>query len=171
VVLRFRSHVGSAQLDAGDLNAAVDSLQRSVDGLRRISAPYGWEHRVGKLAIARAWRGDAADILPLAREAFDFLRSSGRSFTPVMAAAMQYAHRGDLKRAVLLAGHAGIVLDRDSSPCRVDREMLQWLRKRATAVHPESTVAEWWHAGECMTDAQVIGFAFEGASPPEVAPT
>ena len=87
-------NLGSAQLDAGDLDAAIESLHKSVDGLRRINAPYGLEFRLGTLAVALAWRGDDVDILPLAREAFDHHRLLGVTFAPLMAAALQHARRG-----------------------------------------------------------------------------
>ena len=94
------------ELDAGDLDAAIESLRRSVDGLRRINAPYGLEFRLSTLAVALAWRGDDVDILPLAREAFDHHRLLGVTFAPLMAAALQHARRDDARRAVLLAGYA-----------------------------------------------------------------
>jgi hypothetical protein len=97
-------NVGSAQLDAGDVEAAVASLQQSVDGLRRIGAPFGRESRLGSLAVAYALRGDDAEVLPCAREAFFQLRTSGTTFGPLIAAALHHARHGDPRRAVLLAG-------------------------------------------------------------------
>ena len=51
-------NVGSAQLQAGDVDAAIESLRKAVDGLRRINAPYGQEFRLSyAVAGARfAWR-------------------------------------------------------------------------------------------------------------------
>jgi hypothetical protein len=63
----------SAQLETGEVDAAIESLRKAVDGLRRINAPYGQDFNLCRLAIALAWRGDDIDILPLAREAFDLL--------------------------------------------------------------------------------------------------
>ena len=55
------------RLEAGDIDSAIDSLRRSVEGLRRMNAPYGQEHRLGWLAIALALRGADDDILPSRR--------------------------------------------------------------------------------------------------------
>jgi hypothetical protein len=60
-------NVGCAQLDAGDVDAAIESLRRSVDGLRSIHASFGLEFRLGTLAVALAWRRDDLDILARAR--------------------------------------------------------------------------------------------------------
>ena len=42
-------NLGHAQLEAGDVDAAIESLRKAVDGLRRINAPYGREHRLSTL--------------------------------------------------------------------------------------------------------------------------
>jgi tetratricopeptide (TPR) repeat protein len=143
-------NVGSAQLDAGDLDAAIESLRKSVDGLRRINAPYGLEFRLSTLAVALAWRGDDVDILPPAREAFDHHRLLGVTFAPLMAAALQHARRDDARRAVLLAGYARSKLPLREPPSLIALPMQQRVRDLAAAKHPAAAVETWLRAGECV---------------------
>ena len=109
-------NLGCAQLDAGELDAAIESLRRSVDGLRSIHAPYGLEFRLGTLAVALAWRGDDVDILPLAREAFDDLRVARCDVRPTdrgrpaalptrRSAARRPAHRVRVQQAAAAEAH------------------------------------------------------------------
>jgi Tetratricopeptide repeat len=64
-------NVGSAQLAAGDLDAAIESLRKSVDGLRRIDAPWGVEFRLSR------WRS----LWPGAVMTSTFFRSRARRST------------------------------------------------------------------------------------------
>ncbi len=155
--------MGCAQLDAGDVDAAIESLRRSVDGLRSLRGSFGLELRVGWLAVALAWRGDELDTLPLAREAFDFLRALGLTFTPLMAAALQHVRRGDLQRAVLLTGYAYSRLPQEKVTRPTTLPMRQRVRERATAKHPAATVETWLRAGERLTQQQAATIAFEEA--------
>ncbi len=157
-------NVGSAQLEAGDLDVAIESLRNSVDGLRRVKSPYGQEMRLSKLALALALRGDDVDIIALAREAFDRLRSLGTTFSPLMAAALHHARNDDLRRGVVLAGYAGGALaQRNNHPCSIDLLLQQRVRDRAAARYPEATIESWLHAGERLTEAQAAGIAFDDA--------
>jgi len=155
-------NVGSAQLNAGELNAAIESLYKSVDGLRRINAPYGVEFRLSTLAVALAWRGDDVDVLPLAREAFDHHRLLGLTFTPLMAAALQHARRGDAQRAVLLAGYAYTKLPLREPPSLIALPMRQ---RVLDCARKESTpaVESWLRTGERVTEEQAAAIAFDDA--------
>jgi predicted ATPase len=155
-------NIGLAQLNAGDVDAAIESLRRSVDGLRSADAPFGLEYHLGTLAVALAWRGDDLEILPLAREAFDFLRLTGVTFSPLMAAALQHARRGDSHRAALLTGYAYSRYPRE--PTRsIALPMDQRVRDFAAAEHPVATIAAWLRAGEQMTEGQAAAIAFDAA--------
>ncbi len=156
-------NVGSAQLDAGDVDAAVESLRKSVDGLRRINAPYGVEFRLSALAVALAWRGDNVDILPLAREAFDHHRLLGVTFGPLMAAALQHAAHNDARRAVLLAGYACCKLPLHEPPSLIALPVQQRVRDCAAAKYPAAAIEAWLRAGECLTEEQAAAIAFDGA--------
>jgi hypothetical protein len=156
-------NIGWAHLVADDLDAAIESLRNSIDNLRRIRAPYGLELRLGELAIALAWRGDDVDILPLAREAFDFLRVEGVTFGPLMAAALQHGRRGDSKRAVLLTGYAYFRLTRETPTRSIPLPMQQRVWDRATANHSTATVETWLHDGERLTEEQAAAIAFDEA--------
>jgi predicted ATPase/DNA-binding winged helix-turn-helix (wHTH) protein len=156
-------NVGWAQLAAGELDAAIESLRNSVDGLRRMRAPYALEFHLGALAIALAWRGDDLDILPLAREAFDFLRVQGVTFAPVMAAALQHARCGDSKRAVLLTGYAYYRLPRETPTRSIPLPMQQRVRDRVPAEHSAATVETWLREGEGLTEEQAAAIAFDDA--------
>jgi tetratricopeptide (TPR) repeat protein len=156
-------NVGSAQLDAGDLDGAIESLRKSVEGLRRINAPYGLELRLSTLAVALAWRGDDVDILPLAREAFDHHRLLGVTYAPLMAAALQHARRDDARRAVMLVGYACGKLPLREPPSLIALPMQQRVRDLAAAKHSAVAVDTWLRAGEYLTEEQAADIAFDGA--------
>jgi predicted ATPase/DNA-binding winged helix-turn-helix (wHTH) protein len=156
-------NVGSAQLDAGDLDGAIESLRKSVEGLRRINAPYGLEFRLSTLAVALAWRGDDVDILPLAREAFDHHRLLGVTYGPLMAAALQHARRDDARRAVMLVGYTGGKLPLREPPSLIALPMQQRVRDLAAAEHPAAAIDTWLRAGECLTEEQAAAIAFDNA--------
>jgi len=157
-------NLGTAQLDAGDVDAAIESLRQSVDGLRRINAPYGQEMYVSKLALALALRGDDLDVISLVRGVFDHLRSLGVTHTSVMAAALQHARRNSLHRAALLAGFARSSQVRKKEPvCLVDNRILQHVQGRAAAEYPAETVESWVLAGGDLSEAQAAAIAFDGA--------
>jgi predicted ATPase len=156
-------NVGWAELAAGELDAAIESLRYSVDGLRRMRAPYGLEFHLGALAIALAWRGDDLDILPLAREAFDYLRVQGVTFIPLMAAALQHARRGNSKRAVLLTGYAYFRRPRETPTRSIPLPMQQRVCDKAKAEHPAATVETWLRDGESLTEEQAAAIAFDDA--------
>ena len=156
-------NVGSAQLDAGALDSAIESLRKSVDGLRRINAPYGVEFRLGTLAVALAWRGDDVDILPLAREAFDHHRLLGVTFAPLMAAALQHARRDNARRAVLLAGYACSKPSLHEPPSPIALPTRQRVCDHAAAQHPAAVVEAWLRAGESLTEEQAAAIAFDDA--------
>jgi predicted ATPase/DNA-binding winged helix-turn-helix (wHTH) protein len=157
-------NVGCAQLDAGDVDAAVESLRKSVDGLRGLSGSL-LELRVGWLALALAWRGDDLDVLALAREAFDFLHQFGLAFTPLMAAALQHLRHGDSRRAVVLSGYAYSRLPQEkvTQPILLHAKMQQRVRKRAVAEHPATTVEQWLRDGERLTAEEAAAIAFDNA--------
>lgn len=155
--------LGCAQLDAGDLDASVDSLRRSVEGLRRINAPYGLDFRLSVLAVALAWRGDDLDIRPIARESFDNLRLLGVTSAPLIAAALQHARRGDQRRAVLVTGYATAELPRQKHTRLIALPLLQRVLDCAAADHSSATVEAWLSAGECLTEEQAAAIAFDGA--------
>ena len=136
---------------------------KSVDGLRRINAPYGLEFRLSTLAVALAWRGDDVDILPLAREAFDHHRLLGVTFAPLMAAALQHVRRDNSQRAVLLAGYACSKLPLREPPSLIALPMQQRVRERAAAEHSAAAVETWLRAGECLTEEQAAAIAFDEA--------
>ena len=156
-------NVGMAQLAAGDVDAAIDSVRKSIDGLRGINAPYGLESRLGTLAVALAWRGDDIDILPLAREAFDHHRLLGVTVAPLMAAALQHARLDDARRAVVLTGYASSKLPLREPPSLIALPMQQRVRDRAAALFPAATVEAWLRAGERLTETQAAAIAFHGA--------
>ena len=156
-------NVGIAQLNAGDLDMAIESLSKSVDGLRKISAPYGVEFRLSTLAVALAWRRDDVDILPLAREAFDHHRLLGLTFAPLMAAALQHARRDNVRRAVLLAGYAYSKLPLHEPASLIALPMQQWVLDRARAEHPAAAIEGWLCSGERLTEEQAASIAFDDA--------
>ena len=158
-------NVGSAQLQASEIDAAIESLRTAVDGLRRIKAPYGLDFRLAMLSIALALRGDAVDVLALAREAFDQLRGLGATSGPVLAAALHHARRDDLRRAVLLAGYALSAPKTNPAPACLQLllHVQQQVCGRALVVQSAATVESWSQAGEQLIEAQAAAIAFDDA--------
>jgi hypothetical protein len=145
------------------LDAAVESLLKSVDGLRAINAPYGLDFRLNTLVAALAWRGDGFDIVPLAREAFDHHRPLGATATPLLAVALQHARRHNAERAVMLAGYARSKLPYPESPTSIALSLQQCVCDLAVAKHPAATIDVWLRAGECLTEEQAASIAFDDA--------
>jgi len=157
-------NVGSAQLEAGDVDAAIDSLRMSVEGLRRLKSPYGREFRLGMLTLALALRGDDVDTLALAREAYEQLRTLDATSSVLLSAALHHARCGDLPRAVALAGYANSALERrKSQPCAVDRQLQQRVHACAAERHPEATIESWQQAGAGLQEEQAAAIAFSNA--------
>jgi hypothetical protein len=159
-------NVGAAELEAGNVDAAIERVQQSVDGLRQMNAPFGLELRLSTLAVALAWRGDDVDVIPLAREAFDHQRLLGTTFGPLMAAALQHARRGDAQRATLVAGYAASKLPLREPPALVALPMQQRVRDLALAQHPDAAVEAWLLAGNGLSEEQAAAIAFDGAPCP-----
>jgi predicted ATPase len=159
-------NVGSAQLQAGEIDGAIESLRTAVDGLRKRNAPYGLDFRLSMLSIALALRGDSVGVIALAREAFDQLRGLGATSGPVLAAALDHARRDDLQRALLLAGYARGALKTNPAPAclqlllRVRQQVLD----RALRFQSAATIENWQRTGEQLTQAQAAAIAFDDAS-------
>ncbi len=82
-----------------------------------------------------------------------------------MAAALQHAHRGDMRRAVLLAGHANVALKgRRTVICPADLQLQHRVRDLAVAASDVKTVEGWFASGEQLTEAQAAAIAFDRAS-------
>lgn len=153
-------------LDIGEIDEAIDALNRAIAGLRRIRAPYGLGKARALLAIARAVRGDEDAGLAGAREAYEMLLPDGASSLdkPLMAAAMFHARQGDLERAAVIAGCATGPNVRGSLRCcpideRLQREVDALVQAGADAARHEG----WQRAGVAMTPAQIAPIAFDGA--------
>ena len=157
-------NIGSAQLAAGDVDAAIESLRESVAGLRSIVPTYGLEVHLGTLAVAVAWRGEDFDVLSLAREAFEHHRLLGTTFAPLMAAALQHARNGNARRAVLLGSYADAGLRPRKPPALVAIPMLQRVRDCATALHSPALVETWVRQGARLTEDQAAAIAFDDNS-------
>jgi len=151
-------NVGSAQLQANELDAAIDSLSTAVDGLRRLNAPYGLDFRVSMLSIALALRGDTSDVLALAREAFEQLRALGATSGPLLAAALHHARHGDLQRAVMLAGYALGAPKRNPAPTCLQLllRVQQRVRDRALTEHSGAVVKQWSWDGSTNLQWQLV---------------
>ena len=58
-------NLSSVSLDMGEIDDAIEALNRATAGLRRIRAPYGLGAARAFMAIARAVRGDDASASPV----------------------------------------------------------------------------------------------------------
>jgi ATP/maltotriose-dependent transcriptional regulator MalT len=153
-------------LDTGEVDAAIDALQRVLDGLQRLRAPYNRASPRALYAVALALRGDDVDVLSLAREAFDQLGPIiGHSpFEPLMAAALHHARRGEAQRGALIGGYAWHVLSKETSTVLLmDVRMRDQLIDLAKSAGAGASVDDWLKAGERLSQAQVAALAFEGA--------
>jgi predicted ATPase/DNA-binding winged helix-turn-helix (wHTH) protein len=160
------SNVSMVLLDTGEVDAAIDILQRVLDGLQRLKAPYGRAMPRALHAVALALRGDDVDVLSLAREAFDYFSPMGGAapYKPLMAAALHHARRGEAQRGALIGGYAWHVMSKEtSSACLIDVRMSDQLIEFAKSAGAGASVDDWLKAGERLSQAQVAALAFEGA--------
>jgi predicted ATPase/DNA-binding winged helix-turn-helix (wHTH) protein len=158
-------NLSNVLLDTGDLDAAIDALQRVLDGLQRLRAPYGRAMPRALRAMALALRGDDVDVLSLAREGFDYLGPSGGAapYKPLMAAALHHARCGEAQRGALIGGYAWHVLSKEtSSPFLIDVRVRDQLIDLAKSAGAGASVDDWLKAGERLSQAQVAALAFEG---------
>lgn len=120
------ANVGSSQLQAGDVDTAIDSLRQAVEGLRRVNAPYGTAYHVGMLALALALRGDDDDVPRLASEAFEELRSFASTSCAFLAAALYHANRDDVHRAIVIGSYTlSGPARRNAEPLRLHAQLHQ----------------------------------------------
>ncbi len=160
------TNLSGVLLDMGEVDAAIDAVQRVLDGLQRLRAPYGRAMPRAMYAVALALRGDDVDVLSLAREAFDHLGPMGGDapYKPLMAAALHHARRGEAQRGALIGGYAWHVLSKETSnACLIDVRMRDQLIDLAKSAGAGASVDDWLKAGERLSQAQVAALAFEGA--------
>jgi predicted ATPase/DNA-binding winged helix-turn-helix (wHTH) protein len=153
-------------LDVGDVDAAIETLERAMAGLRRIRAPYGLGAARSLMTLARALRGDDQDGLVSAREAYQAMLTNGPSSCdkPLMAAAMYHARRGDLQRAALIAGCVdGPNVRGKKQVCPMDERLDAEVSVLMTAGMSEHERVSCRVVGLSLTLAQVAPIAFEGA--------
>lgn len=157
------SNVALGLLDDGKVDEAVDILNRCIAGMQRIQAPYGIANTRSLLAVALAVRGDTADVLALASDAFHHLSMVGASAfsRPLLAAALYHARRGDLRRASLVAGVALDALQKDTGHlCPIETRMKDQLLELAASAGIAERVLVWLRAGASLTPTQASGIAF-----------
>jgi tetratricopeptide (TPR) repeat protein len=158
------SNLGMVALDAGDIDEAVVTLRRAVNGLRRVKAQFNLAGATSLYAVALAVQGDHPDVLPLARQGYDHASQIGggaHAFKPLMAVALHHARQGDGHRATLIAGYCWAALTKAMSTyCAADVQM----KERLVALGRERgwTVDDWMADGARLTQAQAAELAFEG---------
>lgn len=156
------ANLGMVSLDIGDIDAAVVTLRRAVDGLRRQNARFNLAGTTTLYSVALAVQGDHADVLPLARQGYDHASQMGgghHAFKPLMAAALHHARQGDGHRATLIAGHCWATLTKAASTyCVVDVQM----KEKLVAMGRERgwTIDDWMADGARLTQAQAAELAF-----------
>jgi predicted ATPase/DNA-binding winged helix-turn-helix (wHTH) protein len=160
-------NLAMVSLDIGEIEAAIQTLERVIAGLQRIRAPYGVGAARSLMTLARAIRGDDEDGLVSAREAYQAMLNNGPAMCdkPLMAAAMFHARRGEFKRAALIAGCVeGPNVRGSKQTCPMDDRLDDDVRALVTAGMPEREPESCWRLGTSLTLAQVASIAFEGAS-------
>jgi hypothetical protein len=159
-------NLAMVSLDQGEVDAAIDVLERAIAGLQRIRAPYGVGRPRSLLALARALRGDDDQAIVHAREAYLAQVNNGPAGcdNPLMAAAMFHARRGDLPRAALIAGCvAGPAVRGDRHLCPMDARLDADVAALVSAGMPTRERDRCREAGMPLTLAQVAAIAFDDA--------
>jgi tetratricopeptide (TPR) repeat protein len=154
-------------LDIGDVDAAIETLERAMVGLQRIRAPYGLGAARSLMVLARALRGDDEDGLASAREAYQGQVNNGPELCdkPLMAAAMFHARRGELPRAALIAACvAGPNVRGKKSTCPMDDRLDADVQTLIAAGISETERLRCRDAGTSLTLVHVASIAFDGAS-------
>jgi predicted ATPase/DNA-binding winged helix-turn-helix (wHTH) protein len=153
-------------LDIGEVDAAIETLERAIAGLQRIRAPYGLGAARSLMVLARALRGDDEDGLASAREAYQGQINNGADSCdkPLMAAAMFHARRGDLPRAALIAACVlGPNVRGRKQICPMDERLDADVSALVTAGMPERERESCREVGASLTLAQAASIAFDGA--------
>jgi tetratricopeptide (TPR) repeat protein len=159
------ANAAMVSLDMGEVDSAVETFERVVAVLHRMRAPYGLGNIRALLTLARALKGDDADALANAREAYHALLTIGPTSCdkPLMAAAMFHARRGDLRRAALIAACVeGPNVRGTKHICPMD-ERLDADVARVVAALPAAERVRCREIGARLTLAQVASIALDGA--------
>jgi len=156
-------NLGMVALDAGEIDEAVATLRRAMDGLRREKAQFNLSTASSIYAVALAVQGDHPDVLPLARQGYDHASQMGggaNAYKPLMAAALHHARQGDGQRAASIAGYCWATLTQAMSTyCAADVQM----KEKLVALGRERgwSVDAWMADGARLTQAQAAELAFE----------
>jgi predicted ATPase len=153
-------------LDIGEIDAAIETLERAMAGLQRIRAPCGLGAARSLMVLARALRGDDEDGLASAREAYQGQINNGPESCdkPLMAAAMFHARRRDLPRAALIAACVqGPNVRGKKNICPMDERLDADVQALVGAGMPERERESCRELGVALTLAQVASIAFDGA--------
>lgn len=159
-------NMAMVSLDQGEVDAAIDVLERAIAGLQGIRAPYGVGSARSLLALARALRGDDDQAIVHAREAYLAQVNNGPAGCdkPLMAAAMFHARRGDLPRAALIANCvAGPDVRSNRHVCPMNERLDADVEALVSAVLTERDRERCRRAGAALSLAQVAAIAFEVA--------
>ena len=157
-------NLGCAQLDADRLDDAVATMTEVVARYRAQHSPNTMGASLTVLSLALALRGDDIDLLPLAREGHVKTRLIGRDSCALLAAAVQHVRRGDVERAVVLAGFAETDLRRwISRPEPGELALPGRVLERCTATLAGGVVARLRALGAALDDRHAERVAFDGA--------
>ena len=158
------SNLANVYLDTGRLDEAIDACRQSLAGLHRAGALSGIGMNRAHLAIALAIRGDEVDVPALAREAYEFLRSTGLHFKPLFAAALHHARHGDAARAGLVFGQARQLMHAEGSePCLFDMRLRTEFESLMRPHAQGAALQALEHAGTRLSAEQIAALAFEAA--------
>jgi tetratricopeptide (TPR) repeat protein len=159
------NNLAMVSLDLGEVDSAIELLERAIAGLQRMRAPYGLGGARSLLVLARALRGDDDDALISAREAYQGQVNNGAASCDkaLMAAAMFHARRGDLPRAALIAACVtGPNVRGTKKTCPMDDRLDVDLQTLLTAGMSETERCRCRDAGTSLTLAHVASISFDG---------
>jgi tetratricopeptide (TPR) repeat protein len=159
-------NLAMVSLDIGEIDSAIEVLERAIAGLQRMRAPYGLGGARSLMVLARALRGDDEDALMSAREAYQGQVNSGPASCDkaLMAAAMYHARRGDLPRAALIAACVqGPSVRGEKSLCPMDLRLDADVQALLGAGITDEERERYRRSGAALTLAQIAPIAFDGA--------
>jgi predicted ATPase/DNA-binding winged helix-turn-helix (wHTH) protein len=160
------SNLAWVSLDVGEVDAAIETLERAIAGLERIRAPYGLGPLRSLSTLAHAIRGDDQDGLRNAREAYQVMLTRGPRACdkPLMSAAAFHARRGDSRRAAVVFGCVeGPNVRGNKQLCPMDEMLDNQVRAMVTGRMPEHERFRCWELGKSLTLAEVAAIAFDAA--------
>lgn len=167
-VFLARINIANVLLDEGEVEAAVDLLQRCIAGIEAMGEKYGLSLARNTLTVALAVHGSGGDVPRLARQSFETALPTGDVWRPLMAIALHQARSGDARRAAVVSGYARQNhAQQRVEACRIDDLMKQRLTELLEPTLGPDVIEELSRRGEALRLEDAAAIAFDEAPLPE----